>query len=137
MVTEIAPVTLQYSHTIGRQEVRNGNGFFQPVAITRGEDNLLYVLSRGTETPAFFPCKRVTVFTVDEELIRDFGQKVPPEDATREACLAKIYAADMVLKVTDNALQTLGGHGYIRDHPVELWLRNGRGFSTFEGLAMI
>ena len=59
------------------------------------------------------------------------------EDATREACLAKIYAADMVLKVTDNALQTLGGHGYIRDHPVELWLRNGRGFSTFEGLAII
>ena len=59
------------------------------------------------------------------------------EDATRVSCLAKNYAADMVLKVTDNALQTLGGHGYIRDHPVELWLRNGRGFSTFEGLAMI
>ena len=59
------------------------------------------------------------------------------EDATRESCLAKNYAADMVLKVTDNALQILGGHGYIRDHPVELWLRNGRGFATFEGLAMI
>ncbi len=58
-------------------------------------------------------------------------------DATREACLAKNYAADMVLTVTDNAVQTLGGHGYIRDHPVELWLRNGRGFATFEGLAMI
>ncbi len=58
-------------------------------------------------------------------------------DATREACLAKNYAAHMALKVTDNAVQTLGGHGYIRDHPVELWLRNGRGFATFEGLAMI
>ncbi len=58
------------------------------------------------------------------------------EDATREACLAKNYAASMVLKVTDNALQVLGGHGYIRDHLVELWLRNGRGFAVFEGLAM-
>ena len=58
-------------------------------------------------------------------------------DATREACLAKNYAASMVLKVADNAVQTLGGHGYIRDHPVERWLRNGRGFATFEGLAMI
>ena len=58
-------------------------------------------------------------------------------DATREACLAKNYASTMVLKVTDNAVQTLGGHGYIRDHPVERWLRNGRGFATFEGLAMI
>ncbi len=58
------------------------------------------------------------------------------EDATREACLAKNYAAEMVLKVTDNAVQILGGHGYVRDHMVELWLRNGRGFATFEGLAL-
>jgi acyl-CoA dehydrogenase len=59
------------------------------------------------------------------------------EEATREAYLAKNYAADMVLKVTDNAVQVLGGHGYIREHPVEMWLRNGRGFAAFEGLAMV
>ena len=85
MVTEIAPLTFQYSHTIGRQENRGGSGFFYPVAITRDEENLLYVLSRGSETPAFFPCKRVTVFTVDEELVREFGTKVPPEDADASA----------------------------------------------------
>ena len=85
MVTEIAPITFQYSHTIGRQENRSGTGFFYPVAITRDEENLLYVLSRGSETPAFFPCKRVTVFTVDEELVREFGTKVPPEDADASA----------------------------------------------------
>ena len=80
--TDIAPVTFQYSHTIGRQEVRSGNGFFNPVAITRDENDLLYVLSRGTETPAFFPCKRVTVFHPDEEeVVAEFGQKIPPEDA--------------------------------------------------------
>jgi alkylation response protein AidB-like acyl-CoA dehydrogenase len=59
------------------------------------------------------------------------------DDATREACLAKNYAANMALKVTDNALQVLGGHGYIRDHMVELWLRNGRAFGTLDGLAMV
>jgi len=59
------------------------------------------------------------------------------EDATREASLLKSYAADMVLMVTDRAVQILGGHGYIRDHPVELWLRNARGFATFEGLAIV
>jgi alkylation response protein AidB-like acyl-CoA dehydrogenase len=58
------------------------------------------------------------------------------ENATREASLARNYAASMVLKVTDNAVQVLGGHGYIRDHLVELFLRNGRGFGTFEGLAV-
>jgi alkylation response protein AidB-like acyl-CoA dehydrogenase len=57
--------------------------------------------------------------------------------ATREACIAKNYAANMVLKVTDNAVQVLGGHGYIRDHLVELWLRNARGFAMLEGLAIV
>jgi acyl-CoA dehydrogenase len=59
------------------------------------------------------------------------------EDATREAYLAKQYAANMALKVTDNAVQVLGGHGYVRDHPVELWLRNARGFAAFEGMAIV
>jgi len=70
----------------------------------------------------------------------DTGQDIPTgalSAATREACLAKNYAANMSLKVTDSALQVLGGHGYIRDHFVELWLRNARGFATFEGIAMV
>lgn len=58
------------------------------------------------------------------------------EDATREAYLAKRYASDMTLRIADNALQVLGGHGYIRDHLVELFLRNARGFATLEGLAI-
>jgi DNA-binding beta-propeller fold protein YncE len=85
MVTEIATITFRYSHTIGRQENRGGTGFFYPVAIARDNENLLYVLSRGSETPAFFPCKRVTVFTIDEELVREFGHKVPPEEADASA----------------------------------------------------
>jgi len=59
------------------------------------------------------------------------------DDSTKEAALAKDYADDMVLSVTDRAVQILGGHGYIRDHPVELWLRNGRGFATFNGMAIV
>lgn len=59
------------------------------------------------------------------------------QDATQAAALAKQYADEAVLFVTDRAVQVLGGHGYIREHPVERWLRNGRGFTTFLGLAMI
>jgi alkylation response protein AidB-like acyl-CoA dehydrogenase len=57
--------------------------------------------------------------------------------ATREACLARRYAADQVLKIADNALQVLGGHGYIRDHLVELFLRDARGFAVIDGLAIV
>ena len=50
------------------------------------------------------------------------------EDATREACLAKMYADNMAMQVTDYGVQVMGGHGYVRENPVELWFRNGRGF---------
>ena len=58
-------------------------------------------------------------------------------DASKQAYLAMTGAADMVMMVTDRAVQILGGHGYIREHPVELWMRNGRGFTTFSGLAIV
>ena len=57
-------------------------------------------------------------------------------DAEMEAYLAATSAADMAMFVTDRAVQILGGHGYIRDHPVEMWMRCGRGFATFTGLAI-
>jgi alkylation response protein AidB-like acyl-CoA dehydrogenase len=59
------------------------------------------------------------------------------EDAFIEAYLAATGAADMAMMVTDRAVQILGGHGYIREHPVEMWMRNGRGFTTFTGLAIV
>ncbi len=59
------------------------------------------------------------------------------EDAANEAYLASTGAADMAMMVTDRAVQILGGHGYIREHPVEMWMRNGRGFATFTGLAIV
>jgi alkylation response protein AidB-like acyl-CoA dehydrogenase len=51
--------------------------------------------------------------------------------------LASTGAADMAMTITDRAVQILGGYGYIREFPVEMWMRNGRGFSTFTGLAIV
>ena len=59
------------------------------------------------------------------------------EEVTKEASLVKSYSDDMVIMVTDRAVQILGGHGYVREHPVELWLRNGRGFAAFDGMAIV
>ncbi|MBT3313229.1 MAG: acyl-CoA dehydrogenase [Anaerolineae bacterium] len=59
------------------------------------------------------------------------------EDAHKSAYLAATGAIDMVMMVTDRGVQILGGHGYIREHPVERWMRNGRGFATFTGLAIV
>ncbi len=58
-------------------------------------------------------------------------------EASKQAYLAATGAIDMAMMVTDRAVQILGGHGYIREHPVEMWMREGRGFATFTGLAMV
>jgi alkylation response protein AidB-like acyl-CoA dehydrogenase len=59
------------------------------------------------------------------------------ESPGKSAYLALTGAADTAMIVTDRAVQVLGGHGYIREHPVELWMRNGRGVTSFTGSAMV
>jgi alkylation response protein AidB-like acyl-CoA dehydrogenase len=59
------------------------------------------------------------------------------EEAVRSAYLAFVSASDMTMMVTDRAVQILGGHGYIREHPVEMWMRNGGGISALAGLSMV
>jgi alkylation response protein AidB-like acyl-CoA dehydrogenase len=58
-------------------------------------------------------------------------------DVTRDAALMKQRVDDIVVQVADRALMVLGGYGYIREYPVELWLRNARGFASFDGLAIV
>ena len=58
-------------------------------------------------------------------------------EAFKQAYLAYTGAMDMAMMVTDRAVQILGGHGYIREYPVEMWMRNGRGIANLLGMAMI
>ena len=45
--------------------------------------------------------------------------------------------AGHAMKVTDYGVQILGGHGFIREHPVERYYRNGRGISMLDGIAIV
>jgi alkylation response protein AidB-like acyl-CoA dehydrogenase len=59
------------------------------------------------------------------------------QDAFKTSALALTCASDMAMTVTDRAVQILGGHGYIREHPVERWMRSGRGVPLLPGLAVV
>lgn len=52
---------------------------------------------------------------------------------SREAFLAKVQAADYGMKIGSDGVQLLGGHGFVKEHPVELWYRNLRAISLMEG----
>lgn len=58
-------------------------------------------------------------------------------DATRSAHLARTYATEKAVWITDNGIQVLGGHGFIREHPVEMWYRNARTLGVLEGMASV
>jgi alkylation response protein AidB-like acyl-CoA dehydrogenase len=53
--------------------------------------------------------------------------------ATRAAHHAHAYAGEQAMWIADEGVQVLGGHGFIREHPVELWYRNARTLSVLEG----
>ncbi len=54
-------------------------------------------------------------------------------DATRSSVLAQDYVARKTMKIADDGIQVFGGHGFIRDYPLELWFRNARLLTTHEG----
>lgn len=56
---------------------------------------------------------------------------------TREASHAKLFGADMVNRVTQDAVQIFGGYGYIREFPVERYLRDARLISLGGGTSEI
>ena len=58
-------------------------------------------------------------------------------NAARSAHLARLYAAEKTMWIADNGVQVLGGHGFIREHPVEMWYRNARTLGVLEGTASV
>ena len=54
-----------------------------------------------------------------------------------EASMAKAFAADAAMKVTTDAVQILGGYGYMREYPVEKWMRDAKIMQIYEGTAQI
>jgi acyl-CoA dehydrogenase len=75
----------------------------------------------------------IRVLTWEAAWMLDTGK----EEAYKEAYLAYTGASDMAMMVTDRAVQILGGHGYIREHPVEKWMREGRSFAVIPGIAIV
>lgn len=55
----------------------------------------------------------------------------------RAASMGKLKAGDVAMRVTEDAIQILGGYGYIRDFPVEKWHRDAKIYQIWEGTAEI
>ncbi len=56
---------------------------------------------------------------------------------THEAAMAKLYATDMAMKITTDAVQILGGSGYTQDFPLERYMREAKVLQIVEGTNQI
>jgi alkylation response protein AidB-like acyl-CoA dehydrogenase len=54
-----------------------------------------------------------------------------------EGSMSKLVAGEAAVRVTEQAIQILGGNGYTRDYPVERWHRDAKIFTIFEGTSEI
>jgi butyryl-CoA dehydrogenase len=55
------------------------------------------------------------------------------KDATLEAAMAKVFASDVAMRVTTDAVQVFGGVGYMHDYPVEKMMRDAKITQIYEG----
>lgn len=56
---------------------------------------------------------------------------------SKQASMAKVFTTEMAFKTVSNAMQIHGGYGYIKDYPLERWLRDVRLFMIVEGTSEI
>src|SRR5512137_953151 len=56
---------------------------------------------------------------------------------TRESAIAKCFAGDTAMQVTTDAVQVLGGYGYMKDYPVEKYMRDAKLHQIYEGTNQI
>lgn len=54
-----------------------------------------------------------------------------------EGSMSKLYAGETAVWVTEQAIQVLGGYGYVREYPVERWHRDAKIYTIFEGTSEI
>jgi len=59
------------------------------------------------------------------------------EDYTLQASMAKLFASEMVNRLTARAVQLHGGYGYTREYAVERYYRDARVFTIYEGTSEI
>ncbi len=60
-----------------------------------------------------------------------------PRDMSKASSMCKVFATDMAMKVTTDAVQVLAGYGYMREYPVEKMMRDAKILQIYEGTNQI
>ena len=113
----IAQGALEAAVDYARQRIQFGH----PISSIQAVQHMLADMATELEAA------RALVYAVAKTI--DAGAK----SFTEEAAMVKVFATDMAMKVTTDAVQILGGAGYMRDYPVEKMMRDAKITQIYEG----
>jgi len=104
---------------------RNRVQFGQPVTSFQAVQHILADMQTMTEAA------RSLIYSVSRFI--DSGAK----DFSRASAMAKLFATDVAMKVTTDAVQVMGGSGYMKEYPVEKMMRDAKILQIYEGTNQI
>jgi len=113
----IAQGALEAAVDYARERVQ----FEHPIIALQAVQQMLADMAIGVEAA------RLLVYGVARTI--DSGAK----SYTEESAMAKVFASDMAMRVTTDAVQVMGGAGYMRDYPVEKMMRDAKITQIYEG----
>lgn len=117
----IAQGALDLAVSYAKQRIQ----FNKPIAENQGLQFMLADMATKVEA------SRLLIYNVAEMI--DQGEK----HVSKYASMAKMFASDAAMEVTNDAIQILGGYGYIKEYPAERMLRDAKITQIYEGTNQI
>jgi len=100
--------------------------FGRPIADTQAIQFMIADMTAGTEAARLLTCQAAV--RLDQK-----DKKLGP----RSCALAKFFASDNAMKVATDAVQVMGGYGYMKDYPVERMMRDAKLIQIYTGTNQI
>lgn len=117
----IAQGALDYAVNYANQRVQFG----QPIIQFQAIQFMLADMAMEIEAARQLTYKAATLIDQGSDEVPKFG------------AMCKCFASDVAMKATTNAVQVLGGYGYMKDHPVERMMRDAKLIQIWEGTNQI
>ena len=117
----IAEGALEYA----RRYAMNRRQFGRPIAEFQGIQFLLADMATQVEAAR----------SLTYEATRRYDRQDP--DFVKFSAMAKLFSTDVAMQVTTDAVQVLGGYGYLKDHPVERMMRDAKVEQIWDGTNQI
>ncbi|TAN43208.1 MAG: acyl-CoA dehydrogenase, partial [Nitrospirae bacterium] len=117
----VAQGALDEAVKFARQRVQFGH----PIITFQAVQHMLADMATSIEAA------RALIYSVSR--LVDSGAK----DVSKESAMAKVFATDMAMKVTTDAVQVMGGSGYMKEYPVEKMMRDAKILQIYEGTNQI